>query len=137
MEGESQTPDDHKVWPCLQSYVSFTYKHPLVVLLLSFAFLVGMVAWLFGVYGFSVNAVIPNYRNFGGSIDDKWDSFASARAQTYYSTFEKNSKTIEQTTLSEMVEQGVIVYERRGKNILTVETLRDIWRLEDEILKTK
>ena len=137
MEGESQTPDDHKVWSCLQSYVSFTYKHPFVVLLLSFAFLVGMVAWLFGVYGFSVNAVIPNYRNFGGSIDDKWDSFASARAQTYYSTFEKNSKTIEQTTLSEMVEQGVIVYERRGKNILTVETLRDIWRLEDEIMKTK
>jgi len=120
-------------WRWLEKYVSFIYRNAILVMFLSFSIVAIVSYWLFGVYGFHVSANIPNYRWYGEPIINAWDAYANTQDVTYFSTKQRNSLTNTIPELSEQLAQGVIVYERRGQNLLDIEVLRDIWRLENKL----
>ncbi|KAH0793262.1 dispatched-like protein [Histomonas meleagridis] len=133
MESEEEEETRLSVWGCSYRYARFTYRYPWVIILICLAFVIAMTCWWIIVYGIEITAEIDNYRYSGQPSVIPYDAFVQASKDTYYSTYDRMSSTIEMDQQSSQTGLGLFVYEREGQNILEPKVLKDIWDMEDEI----
>ena len=120
----------------IYKYASFVYDYPWVIMVIVIAFIAAFSGWNFGMYGLSFQADTTDYRWSETKNIEMWDAFASASSQTFHSLKEKNESS-EQTPLQRSQSPaGIIVWERKGKNILDLDVVKKIWETEDELYKT-
>lgn len=118
------------------SYARFVYRFPWAILLIVLCFVGAMTGWMFGVYGFKIQAVISNYRWSGTKVCDTWDAFLSVSTQTYHNAADLASSEATAKTQSVQGPTAINIYERKEGNILDVEALKIIWEIEDKMVAT-
>lgn len=129
-------PNKIKLWAWMRHYTSFIYKHPLVPIFTSVITTIAFFCWLFFVYGIAPGCNVNYYRWSGDDITKRWDSYVGASKTTYGSLLGMLGDTITLPKQFQLTQMGCLIYERVGKNILEAESLREIWKMEDEMHQT-
>lgn len=129
-------PNKIKLWLWTRHYASFIYKHPLVPIFTSVITTIAFFCWLLFVYGIAPGCNINYYRWSGDKITRRWDAYVGASKTTYGSLLGMLGDTITLPKQFQLTQMGCLIYERVGKNILEAESLREIWKMEDEMHTT-
>lgn len=134
----NQSPNRNKIklWKWCENYTSFVYDKPYVPIVLVCFLTIGLFCWLFFGYGIKADANTNYYRWEGDQIANRWDSYVGASKETYPNILGLFGNTIPMPRQFQLTQMGAIIYERKGKNVLELECIRDIWKMETEMHAT-
>lgn len=139
-EDLSSSHEDHgeeiQLWKWNVSYSRWIVNHPYMPIIFSVTVCIGLYAWLFTVYGIKVYADTNFYRWSGDDITTKWDAYTAGREGTYASLLDLVGQQIGMPRQFQLTQMGCVIYERLGQNILDVEAMQEIWKVEDEMHAT-
>lgn len=134
---QSHNPhSDVKLWKWMKTYTSFVYRYPYVPILFTLVVTLVLSLWLFFVYGVHPAGNTNYYRWSGDEISNRWDNYVAASQNTYSSFLNYLGSLIPLPRQFQLTQMGCVIYERPGKNMLDLEALKEVWKLEDEMHAT-
>ena len=124
------------VWSWIQEYTKFVYNYPFVLIIATLFITVFLTIILVFVFGVSPSASTNYYRWSGDDITSKWDAFVGASSATYGSILGMFGGSIPMPKQFQLTQMGCIIYERPGENMINVDVLREVWKMEDKMHDT-
>jgi hypothetical protein len=97
------------------------------------AVLLAFSIWLLCAFGLHPGVVQTLWRWSGDDLTNRWDAFLGASKDSYSSLISLVGETLPFPQQFQLTQMGCVIWERAGGNILELESLHAIWKIEEKM----